>query len=359
MNWDRKRIFKFLLAALFITAFSVLFFPFYGEILLAAVVAFAMEPTLGRWLQPRYVRWRLSVALILIAMFVIVATPVTIVAYKTYASIVETSKSGLQNTEIYAKVMNLKGLVGKASAKVTSSLGIEQEFEFMSATEDSLNRIGNWAMGFLSGLVASVPIILLSVFIFCAALYFFLAEAAVLYRVFLRQELLTAAETKRLIKLFQSACYTTMVSSVLISITQAVIVTIGAALCDAGDPTVIFVVTFFCAFIPVIGAGPVALALAGYKALLGDYGQAIGMGVVSLIAGTSDNLLRPFLVSNAEEDLHPVVSLLAILGALIVFGMPGLFLGPVIASVAVKIIPTLYGAGHATASAKDLAQKEP
>lgn len=356
MNWDRKRIFKFVLAALFITAFSVLFFPFYGEILLAAVVAFAMEPTLGRWLQPRYVRWRLSVALILILMFVVVATPITIVAYKTYGSIVETSKSGIQNTEIYAKMMNFKTVLGKASTKITDSLGIEQEFEIMGATEDSVNRVGTFIMGFLSALIASIPYILLSVFIFCAALYFFLAEAGVLYKIFLRQHLLTAAETMRLIKLFQNACYTTMVSSVIIAITQAVVVTIGALVCDAGDPMIVFVITFFCAFIPVIGAGPVALALAGYKLLLGDYGQAIGMGVVSVIAGTSDNLLRPYLVSSAEEDLHPVVSLLAILGALVVFGMPGLFLGPVIASVAVKIIPTLYG--NFTAAETGPGQKE-
>jgi len=356
MEWDRKRIFKFVLAASFITAFSVLFLPFSSEILLAMVVAFAMEPTLGRWLQPRYVRWRLSVALILIAMFVIVALPVTVVAYKTYAAIVETSKSGIQNSEFYGKAINLKNVLVKASTKVTDSLGIESEFEFLNATEDSLSRVGNWAMGFLSGLVSSVPLILLSVFIFCTALYFFLAEAGVIYKIFLRQGLLTASETLRLIRLLQSACYTTMISSVIIAITQAVIVSVGALICDAGDFTIVFVVTFFCAFIPVIGAGPVALALAGYKVLMGDYGQAIGLGVVSLIAGTSDNLMRPFLVSNAEEDLHPVVSLLAILGALLVFGMPGLFLGPVIASVAVKIIPTLYE--PSIVSATDLEQKE-
>lgn len=357
MNWDRKRIFKFVMAASFITAFSALFFPFYGEILLAMVVAFAMEPTLGRWLQPRYVRWRLSVALILLAMFLVVATPVTIVAYKTYGAIVETSKSGIQNTEVYHKVIQLKGLVTKAISKVSTNMGIEQEFELVGATEDGLNRLGNWSLAFVSGLVSSVPVFLLSVFVFCAALYFFLAEARVLYKIFLRQELLGPVETNRLIKILQLASYNTMVSSMIIGVMQGIIVSVGALICDAGDFTVVFVVTFFCSFIPVIGAGPVALALAGYKALLGDYGQAIAMGVVSVLAGTSDNIVRPWLVSSSEEDLHPVVSLLAILGALIVFGMPGLFLGPVIASVAVKIIPTLYA--PATVSAKDLAQKGP
>ena len=357
MTSNRKRIFKFIVATAFITTFAVLFLPFYAEITMAAVVAFAMEPTLGRWLRPRYFRWRLSVAMILIAMFFIVATPVTIVAYKTYGAIVETSKSGIQNTEIYSKVVNLKSVLTRAASKVTTSLGMEQQFEQLSAPEDTVGKVGNWAMAILSGLVSSVPLILLSVFVFCAALYFFLAEASELHKIFMRQGLLGQTETNRFIKILQDACYSTMVSSVIIALTQAVIVSVGALICDAGDFTVVFVITFFCAFIPVIGAGPVAFALAGYKVILGDYGQAIGLGVVSVIAGTSDNLLRPFLVSNSEEDLHPVVSLLAILGALIIFGMPGLFLGPVIASVAVKIIPTLYA--PATVTASDLAQRGP
>lgn len=357
MTWDRKRIFKFILSATFILAFAVLFLPFYGEILLAAVVAFAMEPTLGRWLQPRHLRWRMSVALILIAMFFVVATPVTLVAYKAYASIVETTKAGFQNTQLFAKLVQLKNLLIRFLDRVTDTIGMEQQFDLMNSAEESLSRLGNWAMGLLSGLMSSVPMFLLSVFIFCAALYFFLAEAAVLRRIFLRQELLDESETERLIKVLQDACYSTMISSVVIAVSQATIVSLGSLIFDAGDFTVVFVVTFFCAFIPVIGAGPVALAMAGYKALLGDYGQAIGMGVVALIAGTSDNILRPYLVSSSEEDLHPVVSLLAILGALILFGMPGLFLGPVIATVAVNIIPTLYSS--ATGAAKDLFQKDP
>lgn len=357
MNWDRKRIFKFVLAASFLTAFTVLFLPFYAEILLAAVVAFAMEPVLGRWLQFRHLRWRPSVALILVLMFVAVATPVTVVAYKTYAAIVETSKSGFQNTELYQKAINLKTVLTRAANRVTDTLGIEEQFDLAGVSEDGLSRVANWVMAFLSSTVASVPYMLISVFIFCAALYFFLAEAAVIKRIFNRQGVLYPHESDRLIKVLQDASYSTMVTSVVIACTQGVIVSVGALICDAGDFMIVFVVTFICAFIPVIGAGPVALALGAYKALLGDYGPAIGLGVVAVIAGTADNLLRPYLISNSEEDLHPVVSLLAILGALVIFGMPGIFLGPVIASVAVKIIPTLYA--PPTVDAKDLAQRGP
>jgi predicted PurR-regulated permease PerM len=86
------------------------------------------------------------------------------------------------------------------------------------------------------------------------------------------------------------------------------------------------------------------LALGLYKVVLGDFAQAIGFVVVALVAGTTDNLLRPILLSSNEQDLNPVIALLAIIGALLVFGMPGLFIGPVVAGVALKIVPAMFEA---------------
>lgn len=355
MNWDRKTIFSLFLAALFLGAFTLLFAPFYGELLLAAVVALAMEPTLGRWLQPKHLRWRLSVALILIAMFIAIAAPVSMVAYKGYTAAVEVSKTGIQKTDAFNKMLGVKNTLLGFANRAFNAVGLGDQMDISGMSEEHLSNFANATLGFLTGTLGSIPSLLLSVFIFCAALYFFLAEAAVIKRLFYRQDLLQPYVADRFVEVLQRASFATVISSVVISIMQGTIVTAGSLIFGVGDWLVVFVVTFFCAFIPVIGAGPVALALAAYSLLMGEIGDAIGLGVVALVAGTADNLVRPFLVSSGEEDLHPVVSLLAIIGALIIFGMPGLFLGPVIASVAVKIIPILYG--PPTVDAKDLSKK--
>lgn len=352
---DRKRIFKFIVATVFLVAFTVLFAPFYAELLLAAVFAFAMEPTLGRWLQPRHLRWRTSVALILVAGFVVIAAPLTIVGYKVYASVVQISKSGLQNTEIYKKLYEVKGQFVEMGTRVTSRLGVSDQVDLAGLSEDALAKVTSATLTVVTGMVGNIPQIVLSIFIFVAALYFFLAEAAPLKQIFNRQNLLSPHEADRFIEVLQRASHATVVSSLIIGVLQSAIVGVGSLLFSAGDFMVVFVVTFFASFIPVIGAGPVAAVLALYKVLLGEFGPAIGLGVVAVIAGTVDNLVRPYLISNSEGDLHPIVSLLAIIGALLIFGMPGLLLGPVIASVAVKIIPTLY-AGP-TVDAKDLGRR--
>lgn len=352
---DRKRIFKMIVATVFLVAFAVLFFPFYAELLLAAVFAFAMEPALGRWLQPKHLRWRTSVALILVAGFIIIATPLTIVGYKVYASVVQISKSGLQNTEIYKKLYEIKGQFVDMGMRVSSRLGFDNQVDLAGLSEDALAKVTSATLAVVTGMVGNIPQIILSIFIFVAALYFFLAEAATIKHIFNRQNLLSPHETDRFVEVLQRASYSTVVASLIIGVLQSTIVGIGSLIFSAGDFMVVFVVTFFASFIPVIGAGPVAASLGLYMALLGDYGPAIGLGVVAVIAGTVDNLVRPYLISSSEGDLHPIVSLLAIIGALLIFGMPGLLLGPVIASVAVKIIPTLYAGS--TVDAKDLGKR--
>jgi predicted PurR-regulated permease PerM len=99
---------------------------------------------------------------------------------------------------------------------------------------------------------------------------------------------------------------------------------------------VVFVVTFFLSFIPVIGAAPVAVFLGILALIKQDYEIFGGFMVVALVAGTIDNVIRPILVGN-KERVHPIIVLLSLLGAIAIFGIPGLFLGPVIATVTTEL----------------------
>jgi predicted PurR-regulated permease PerM len=223
--------------------------------------------------------------------------------------------------------------------------------------EESFSRIANATMQFLTQMFSRIPELLLSIFVFCAALYFFLAEAAPLKNIFARQKVLNGKETKAFVELIQKSSYNTVVSSVIIGVIQASMVALGALILSTGDILVVWVVTFFSSFIPVLGAGPVALSLGVGCLIFGDVGRAIGFVVVAAVTATVDNIVRPYLLSSGGDDLHPIISLLAIIGAVLLFGMTGLFIGPVIASVAVKIIPVLYGADEklqeTTAAGKD------
>lgn len=341
-GWRKQDIFKLVVTMVLMGAFIAMFLPFYAETLLAAVFALAIEPALGRILQSKQMRWKASVAGILCLMFLFVAGPISMVAYKFYIYVSGVSQTGFQNTELFKKLVFFRGQLLRLANQMLQTLRLEDQIDLAGLSEEALNKIGNFAVSASTNAVYHVPSILLSVFVFCVALYFFLAEARLIKTGFLNMKFLTPKESEKLVEVMQRASYSTVVTSISLGLMAATIVALGGWALNAGDFSVVFVITFFCSFIPVIGAGPVAFVLALYKFVVGSYGEAFGLVAVAAFVGVVDNLVRPYLISSNDEEMHPAVSLLALMGALIVFGMPGVFLGPVIASIAIRVTEIFY-----------------
>jgi predicted PurR-regulated permease PerM len=141
----------------------------------------------------------------------------------------------------------------------------------------------------------------------------------------------------------QKSSYSTLVASAAIGALQASIVAFGGLIFGFKEFFLLFVVTFFTSFIPVIGAAPIAIILAVISLVQGEYLATVGLTVVALVAGSVDNIVKPLVFASAsEESLNPIVSLLAIIGAVIVYGLPGLLLGPILTELTLKIIPILF-----------------
>jgi predicted PurR-regulated permease PerM len=92
------------------------------------------------------------------------------------------------------------------------------------------------------------------------------------------------------------------------------------------------------ALVPVLGAFFIWIPAAIFLALDGSWGKAMiltvwGVGVV----GTMDNLLCPFLVGKRLK-LHTVLAFISMVGGLIVFGVSGLILGPVVLTITMVLL---------------------
>jgi predicted PurR-regulated permease PerM len=100
-------------------------------------------------------------------------------------------------------------------------------------------------------------------------------------------------------------------------------------------------VTGICSLVPMIGSATV-WAPAGVVLLLtghlwkGLILLAWGAGVV----GLADNVVRPLIISERIR-LHTLYVFFALLGGIQVFGVMGLFVGPVILSVATALLGML------------------
>jgi predicted PurR-regulated permease PerM len=65
--------------------------------------------------------------------------------------------------------------------------------------------------------------------------------------------------------------------------------------------------------------------------------KALLMVVVGLMAGLVDNFVRP-LILQGRSKMHPLVSLVAIFGGMEMFGILGIFLGPILAAVLIALL---------------------
>lgn len=66
------------------------------------------------------------------------------------------------------------------------------------------------------------------------------------------------------------------------------------------------------------------------------------MLITSAVAGSSDNLLRPYLATLGEIKVPVFLSFLSVLGGVLVLGLPGLFVGPLVISWAWGLLPVIY-----------------
>jgi predicted PurR-regulated permease PerM len=102
------------------------------------------------------------------------------------------------------------------------------------------------------------------------------------------------------------------------------------------------VMLFFC--LSQLGPIPVLFPAVGWLYWSGATGWGTGLLVVAVIAQAFDNVIRPLLIKRGA-DLPLLLIFSGVIGGLLAFGIMGLFIGPVILSVAYLLLSTWVSAG--------------
>ena len=81
--------------------------------------------------------------------------------------------------------------------------------------------------------------------------------------------------------------------------------------------------------LPVLGTGTVLIPWVLISVIQGQYGMAIGLGVIYVVITIMRNILEPRLVGQ-QLGLNPVVTLIMMYVGLKILGLPGMFLFPIV-----------------------------
>ena len=123
---------------------------------------------------------------------------------------------------------------------------------------------------------------------------------------------------------------------VVTAVVQSVLAGIGLAL--AGVPmAAVLTVLMFMLCIAQLGPILVLLPAVGWLYWSGDSGWGTFLLVWTMVVGSLDNILRPYLIKKGA-DLPLLLIFAGVIGGMVTIGLVGIFVGPVVLAVAYTLI---------------------
>lgn len=229
--------------------------------------------------------------------------------------------------------------------------------ELQAVIQDLGQRLATLAAGGASGIAAAVPSGMLALFLFAAALYYFLRDGEELVDWLFRQSPFPDDQTTDLFASIQETVNGAILGIIATAIVQGSLTFLALTIFDVPNAFLLSILAMFLSVIPLVGTTPITVGSTIYLFATSRFGAGVGMVIALVIIGLSDNVVRPW-VQSSQSRMHPLVVLVGIFGGLELFGASGIFLGPVVAAMAVWSVET-YVKYHAPELAEFRASQAP
>lgn len=194
------------------------------------------------------------------------------------------------------------------------------------------DRLAGNTLKLASSTVGAVITLLVATSVFLVALYYFLADGPSLAAGIKDLIPVDMQQQSRMVAEFTKVTRAVVTATLLAAVVQGLMTAVALHFLGFGHFLVFLVIATIAAMIPMVGAWMVWLPCAIILAMQGHWGSAIGLALYgSLGVSLADNVVRMYVL-NTDAELHPLLALVSVLGALDVFGLWGIFIGPIVAS---------------------------
>jgi len=313
-----------LIAASFFLAFQI-FLPFLAPLALAAAFAAVLQP-LYQCLHRSFsghddlaaLATLLIVALGVLVPLALIATQVGFEIAKLYGSLLDGSfvanASSILRQIQYALPKDLLGpdfsdaLAGNLSAYARDALV--------------------WISSHFTDAFSSIASVLLNLFIFFCALFFFLRDGDSLKKSIIQLSPLRDRDDEIVFERLGMAVNSVVRGNLFIALIRGIFASIGFLFFGVPNPLLWGAIAGIAGLIPAIGIVMVFVPAILYAFFTAGWIPGTGLLLWGLfIVGLIDNALAPRLVGKGMQ-VHPLFVLLAIFGGISYFGAVGIFLGP-------------------------------
>ncbi|MGA2032682.1 MAG: AI-2E family transporter [Thermoguttaceae bacterium] len=231
--------------------------------------------------------------------------------------------------------------VSTAIVNVGDRIGLKLSDDDVQKT--IISRIQQWLTPVTLGTTQFVGNFLVGLFVMIVSLYYFLADGPAMIQAIMRLSPLDERYQQQLadqfIKISRAVVLATFASAAI----QGLLAGLGLYLAGFGAIFFFTVLAMLLSMVPFVGPPaiwiPACLWLYFYEERTT---AAIALAVLGmLVVSTVDNIVKPWIL-HGSSNLHPLLTLLSVLGGLQAMGPIGLFIGP----MAVALLQTLLEILH-------------
>jgi predicted PurR-regulated permease PerM len=202
---------------------------------------------------------------------------------------------------------------------------------------EMIGSVSAFLINRLSSVTLGTVNFLFMLFVMLYTMFFFLIDGHKLIEKILYYLPLEDQDERRMLDRFTSVTRATLKGTAVIGILQGILA--GGAFAVVGIPSAVFwgAIMTVLSIIPGIGSALVWAPAAIILAATGHIAKAIGLALFcAIVIGSLDNLLRPILVGK-DTQMHELMIFFGTLGGIIMFGVVGVIIGPIIAALFVTV----------------------
>jgi predicted PurR-regulated permease PerM len=314
--------------------FALILWPFFGAVCWAVFIAIVFWPLHKRFLRGSKGRPNTAALASLTVILLIVILPMAMLI----ASITEEASvfvSKLRSGEIQIAAFFQKFI----EVLPDWALGILQRFGMSDLgllQQKILAMLGNSSQVVTSRVLGIGQVTLdfiVAFFVMLYVVFFLFRDGERLTRGIARSIPLKQQHTHRLMTQFATVVRATVKGNIVVALVQGALG--GMAFFVLGVPGAVLwgAVMALLSLLPAVGAVLVWAPVAAYFFFSGEVVKGIGLTLWgAVVIGLVDNVLRPILVGK-DTRMPDYLVLVATLGGIVVFGLNGFVIGPVIAAV--------------------------
>lgn len=316
--------------------------PFFRSIVAAAILATLMHPWFRR-LRERLgnANWAATVSLVIVVVaFIGPATLLGILIEKELVTAYQWLRTNTEAQNGWPAALSLWST--NAAGWVGVHTGVSPD-TLRDAFLSRLNEISGTFVRKTANIIGGLGTGIVSLVIMFVAFFFLLREGSRIVRGGASLLPLDGDEIDALIAKVEAAIQANVVGVLAVAAVQGTLLAIAFLVLGVPSPLLWALIAAMCSVIPMIGSSVVWVPAIIYLIATGSWIKGLillgwAAGVVSL----ADNLIRPWILSD-RVNLPPLVLFFALLGGVELFGVLGIFLGPVILSLAISIAALFFG----------------